>query len=372
MNIVVSGSRVQIYGEDVKTYKNLPVDTYDVCFHKMMGFWLTPRAELETKEDKIYGNHEVKVNKVLNSFSATDRNFGIILSGQKGIGKSLFARILAEKCLARGLAVIIVSQYIPGIADFLSSIEQEVCVIFDEFEKTFGKTDDMDPQEEMLSLFDGIDSGKKLFVVTCNEVNKLNSYLVNRPGRFHYHFSITNPSEEEVREYMTDKILPQYSENIEKIVNFSKTINITYDYLRALAFEINQGYGLEETLNDLNITRTEDIRFNVIITLSDGSVYRAYEQRFDLYSKKSQGMRAYGGKDGGGAIWCSFCPSDVTVKNNQLVLDPSKLKTSIDADDYWELDDDERKEAIAKDKARTVKSCIFEKQDFDFVNRYCV
>lgn len=372
MNIVVSGSRVQIYGEDVKTYKNLPVDTYDVCFHKMMGFWLTPRAELEAKEEKIYGNHEVKVNKVLNSFAATDRNFGIILSGQKGIGKSLFARILAEKCIANNIAVIIVSQYIPGIADFLASIEQEVCVIFDEFEKTFGRTEDIDPQEEMLSLFDGIDNGKKLFVITCNEVNKLNSYLVNRPGRFHYHFSITNPSEDEVREYMTDKILPQYGDAIEKIVNFSKTINITYDYLRALAFEINQGYSLEETLNDLNITRTEDIRFNVIITLSDNTIYKAYEQRFDLYSKNSKGLRAYSNKEHGGSIWVSFCPSDVAVKNGQLILDPSKIRVSLEEDDYWDLDDDERKAALEKDKARMVKSCVFEKQNFDFVTRYCV
>lgn len=254
MNIVVAGPRVQVYGEDVKTYRQLPTGSYDACFDKMTGFFLTPRQDLEAKEGKVYGNHMQKVEKVMRSFAATDRNFGIILSGQKGAGKSLCARLLAERCIQSDIPVITVSMYIPGIADFISSIDQTVAVIFDEFEKTFGAKDDFDPQEEMLGLFDGMDNGKKLFVVTCNEVRNLNTYLLNRPGCFHYHFTITNPTPEEVGEYLADKLLPQYHNTIEKIVNFSRTIDMTYDFLRALAFDINLGYTLNETLADLNIT----------------------------------------------------------------------------------------------------------------------
>lgn len=40
MNIVNAGSRYQVYGEDVKTYKELPIATYSVGFNPMMGFWL--------------------------------------------------------------------------------------------------------------------------------------------------------------------------------------------------------------------------------------------------------------------------------------------------------------------------------------------
>lgn len=372
MNIVVSGSRVQIYGEEVKTYKQLPVGSYDVCFHKMSGFWLSPRQNLEAKEEKIYGNHAEKVKKVLNSFEISDRNFGVILSGQKGIGKSLFARILAEQCIQKGYPVITVTEYIPNIASFLASIDQTVVVIFDEFEKTFAKVDNFDPQEEMLSLFDGMDNGKKLFVITCNEVQKLNPYLVNRPGRFHYHFTIGNPSEDEVREYMTDKLYPQYYNAIDKIVNFSKTINITYDYLRALVFEINQGYSLEETLNDLNIIRTSDIRFNITLTLKDGSVFNAYEQRFDLYANRKFDCRLYGLKSE--SIWISFCPIDIHVMNGQLSIDPKKLSLDFDSDNYWELDDEEKKAAKERDQKRleSIQSCIFKKNDYSSVNRYLV
>ena len=46
MNVVHSGDTFQIYGDALKTYDKLPVGTYDVCFHKMMGFYLTSHADL--------------------------------------------------------------------------------------------------------------------------------------------------------------------------------------------------------------------------------------------------------------------------------------------------------------------------------------
>ena len=60
MNIIQAGSRFQIYGEDVKTYKEIPSGSYDVNFSKMSGFSLSQRADLEVKE-KVYGHHIEKV-----------------------------------------------------------------------------------------------------------------------------------------------------------------------------------------------------------------------------------------------------------------------------------------------------------------------
>ena len=192
MNVVHSGNTYQIYGDSLKTYTKLPVGTYDVCFSKFTGFSLQGRNDLTVNEEKVYGPSERKVQKTLNSFAKADRNFGVILSGRKGIGKSLFARLLAIQAKARNIPMLIVSDYIPGIANFLSSIEQEVVVLFDEFEKTFRISDGDNCQDELLSMFDGLDGGKKLFVITCNEVRQLSSYLLNRPGRFHYHFITTS------------------------------------------------------------------------------------------------------------------------------------------------------------------------------------
>ena len=91
MNVVHSGDTFQIYSDALKTYTALPAGTYEVSFSKFSGFFLTSRSDLTINESKIYGCSEKKVQKVLNSFDKVDRNFGVILSGRKGIGKSLFA-----------------------------------------------------------------------------------------------------------------------------------------------------------------------------------------------------------------------------------------------------------------------------------------
>ena len=173
----------------------------------MSGFFLEARTDLVVKE-KVYGVHPEKADKVIAAFAMFERNLGVILSGDKGIGKSLFARVLSSKAVKTGYPVIIVDQFIPGIASYIESIDQEAVILFDEFDKTFGSIrpgeNEADPQSGLLSLFDGTSDGKKLFIITCNSLYNLSDYLVNRPGRFHYHFRFDYPSSEDIREYLTD------------------------------------------------------------------------------------------------------------------------------------------------------------------------
>lgn len=271
MNIVNSGNKFVIYGDEVKTYKTLPADTYTVNFDQMAGYSLMIHNDLSVNE-KIYGPYIKKVDKVLNTFKIFNRNMGIILSGPKGVGKSMFARQLAKRGKENSLPLIIVNNNYPGIEDFISSIHQECIVLFDEFEKNFKDDDNSNPQEKLLSLFDGIDDGKKLFVITCNRPRELNEYLLNRPGRFHYHFTITVPTKEEVREYMNDNLTGDARQYIDKLVNASSSYKFTYDILRAIAFELNNGYELNETLEDLNISKDIVIRVTGEATFTNGLV----------------------------------------------------------------------------------------------------
>ena len=365
MNVVQSGSQYQIYGESLKTYNELPIRSYDVSFHKMMGFFLTARPNLEANEEKIYGNHRAKVKKVINSFNLSSRNFGIILSGQKGIGKSLFARLLAMDAIEAGLPVITVTEYVPGIANFLGSIEQQVVVIFDEFEKTFGKNDEVDPQEEMLSLFDGLDGGKKLFVITCNEINKLNSYLLDRPGRFHYHFRIGNPCDQEISEYMRDKLDEKYYDNIPRIINFSRTAEMTYDYLRAIAFDLNQGYSLEESLIDLNISSTTVAEFDIIVYFNNGDSYISMNEKLNLCRKDHYGTwlrkQSHENTTKRECIYARFYPTDAIAVNGELIIPPDKIELSRDREDDYELEKDEIKEKDRAFQERKVVKVVLEK-----------
>lgn len=279
MNIVYSGGRYQIYGDSLKTFDKIPIYTYSVIFSDMTGFSLVERDDLCVKEEKIYGDRYKKVLKTFNSFELTDRNLGVILSGKKGVGKTLFAKMIAMESIKRGYPVIMVNNAFDGIEDFLSSIKQNVTVIFDEFDKSFcSKINDSDyepggPQEKLLGLFDGVDNGKKLFVITLNEYDRLSTYFKDRPGRFQYHFNIGNPDEAEAREYLEDKLLPEYHGLIDTISNLSYIRSMNYDCLRAICFDVNQGTDLKEVFEDINISAEEWISFDVKYVCDYGDFY---------------------------------------------------------------------------------------------------
>ena len=285
MQVVNTGNTYKIYDNSLRTFNQLPAQAYLVNFDKMSGFYLSTFDDIVINE-KIYGVHMEKCQKVLKSFEIFERNLGVILSGAKGIGKSLFAKMLSAEAIKAGYPLLIVNCYIPGIADYLTSIQQEVVVLFDEFDKTFHapkERDSMsDPQSEMLTLFDGLSQGKKLFVVTCNELNNLNNYLVNRPGRFHYHFRFEYPTNEEITEYLQDKIPESAYGEIDKVIQFAQKVDLNYDCLRAIAFELTLGTKFEEAIKDLNILNLSQDWYSVTIFFNDGTKARR-ELRMDLF-----------------------------------------------------------------------------------------
>lgn len=276
MKIIKTGSTFDVFGDGLEVLKNLPPDPYIVRFSKDTGFHLERYSDIEIKESKIYGVHEQKVNKVLQAFDDMNRNLGVILSGDKGIGKSLFTTLLAVESIKRGLPVIIVNTYIGGIADYLDSIQQPVVVLFDEFDKTFASisasSGKAQAQTEMLTLFDGLAQGRKMFVITCNSLKNLDEYLLNRPGRFHYHFRFDYPTAQEIRCYLEDKLDPQYYGEIDDVVFFSRSVKLNYDCLRAIAFELNRGDAFKEAINDLNILNMKNTNNDLFVHYSNGVV----------------------------------------------------------------------------------------------------
>ena len=290
MKAISTGNIFRIYDDTLKTYDKLPAQPYVVRYANHTGFFLERYADIEITESKIYGVHPEKVQKVLDAFGRYNRNLGVILSGDKGIGKSLFAKLLAIQAMSKGLPLIIVDRYIGGIASYLESIEQEVIVLFDEFDKTFGEVHSRDgeasPQSELLTLFDGVSPGKKLFVITCNELRKLNDYLINRPGRFHYHFRFDYPSAEEVRQYLTDKLPAEQYGQIDEVVAFSKKVNLNYDCLRAIAFEIRTGIPFKEAIQDLNIINVEREQYNVTLHYNNGQSVTARNVYLNLFDEE--------------------------------------------------------------------------------------
>jgi len=334
MKAISIGTRYEIYNDTLKAYDALPAKTYTVRFAQMSGFYLEERTDLAVRE-KVYGVHTEKAEKVLKSFALFERSMGVILSGDKGIGKSLFARCLCGQAVSAGYPVIIVDQFIPGIATYIEAIEQEAVFLFDEFDKTFGDIrtgeNEANPQSGLLSLFDGTSNGKKLFVITCNSLYRLNDYLVNRPGRFHYHFRFDYPTPEEVREYLTDKLSGQYQAEIEKVILFSKKVSLNYDCLRAIAFELNLGEPFEKAILDLNIINTEAEKYKITLQLKNGDTMTAKKEQLDLFDTESNICIYLWDEKNQNGIHAMFNPTDciydtsrgaLTLSGDRITLTP--------------------------------------------------
>lgn len=252
VTIIQTGTKYDLYDSSIQTHQSLPAGIYKVTFNPQSGHQLLYIADKNNIKEKIYGVHTKKVEKVLNTFCNFNRSEGVLLSGDKGIGKSLFTKLLTNAVIDMGLPVIYVNEASPNLGDYIDSIPTECMILFDEFDKTFSSPYE---QNDLLSLFDGTSRNKKLFVITCNNLDNLSSFLVNRPGRFHYHICFKYPTSEDIVKYLKDKLDEKYWGEIPKVVKRATAIKTNYDTLRAIAYELQQGWSFEEAIEDLNIDK---------------------------------------------------------------------------------------------------------------------
>lgn len=347
MKVVSTGGIYTLYDDSLQTYDVLPPQTYVVRFSQVRGFYLEKYVDIEITDDKIYGVHLSKVEKVLRTFVEFNRSLGVILSGDKGIGKSLFAKLLGIEAVNRGIPLIVADTFIPGIASYLESIDQEVMVLFDEFDKTFGGVEaekgQASPQTGLLGLFDGVSGGKKLFVITCNNTYNLSEYLINRPGRFHYHFRFEYPSPSEIREYLVDKLPEDQYGEIEAVIAFSRKVNLNYDCLRAIAFEIGRGESFKSAITDLNILNTDHQRYNVVVRFKDGRSLSRRNYEMDLFDNDYEDISMYDEK--------GDYRADLMFETNNVLFDPKTYVYYIPIDKLslrcGELDSGSTKSLIA-------------------------
>lgn len=277
MKIIYSEGRYRVFSDGIESFNELPPRSYRVAFSKEEGFFLVGAEDVRNVE-KVYGNLDAKAEKVFKTYENTSRSIGVLMSGEKGIGKTMMARILCQKANNKGIPVIIISQYVPGIAQFLGTIQQPALLLFDEFEKMFSSNsrecrEDAGDQPEMLSLLDGLYASKWLFVFTCNHTSMVSDYILGRPGRIHYHFRFQKPDKEEIKAYLKDNIPEQKWPQISEVVAYANYAKINYDALRAIAFEFRMGGDFKDFIGDLNIERLYScIDCNIYVEFNSGEI----------------------------------------------------------------------------------------------------
>lgn len=217
----------------IEALNEIPVGNWLVKFSPTKGYFLEKSPEFRMPK-KIYGDSEKLAERYLNTFKNRNNNLGILLTGLKGTGKSITAKIT---CKNSNLPVILITEAFTGDAfkSFLSNITQPVIVFIDEFEKVYY---DVSLQNSFLSILDGIFEGKKLFLFTSNEKKKINEYLINRPGRVHYLKEYNALEDSLIHDVIDDNlVIKEHKEELMDVIGI--LTDVTMDMLISLIGEMN-------------------------------------------------------------------------------------------------------------------------------------
>ena len=309
MNILKKGTSAFIYDQSLQTLGNLPpASCWKVEYDERKGAFLTETDAPSAPETKVYGDHAERAEHIIRAYqSRGGAHTGVILSGAKGIGKTLFARILALKAMDEGYPVVRVDRFIPGLAEFLASIKQDACILFDEFDKTFthpsrDATDPTHLQHQLLGFFDGVTKGHMLCVLTCNDLTKVNEFLVNRPGRIRYHLRFQHPTETEVRAFMSDSVPGISEDDLTSLTRLAQLFPLSYDCLTAIAEEMRMtGGGFRDATDMLNIVSlgrdsATDFKVEVILKHPGKEPYTAvlsYSERLNVFDGSPRNVYAH-------------------------------------------------------------------------------
>lgn len=225
---------------------NLKWDRYNgISYFEEDGSLSLPSKVYTTKSDDIF------IKRVNTYFQKTSKlSTGVMLSGIKGTGKTVMAKVIAKNS---NLPIIVVDEDYPTgrINDFFRKFETPVTIIFDEVDKHWDT-------EDLLGWLDGVQTNaKKLVLFTCNNEDRVNDYLKDRCSRVRYirHFE-ANDNARFLREILRDKGIAE--DKIEDIYTF--IVNnfglLSIDNILSFIDEklLFPELSNEEIFNDMNIS----------------------------------------------------------------------------------------------------------------------
>jgi hypothetical protein len=181
---------------------------------------------------KIYGMDSKFINHTLKTYENTNDNLGVLLSGVKGSGKTVTAKLIANRLK---LPVLVVpTDFKSALPNFINNIKQDIIVFIDEYEKIYAQ----DPGS-LLTAMDGVlnNGSRRVFLLTTNELT-INSNMIQRPGRIRYLKKYDDLGIDVITEIVDDMLV--HTELRATTIEFISTLEIiTVDIVISIIEEVN-------------------------------------------------------------------------------------------------------------------------------------
>lgn len=234
-----SGSAYKVTTKDsMDLHEKLPPGNFIVKADPFGNLYLE-QIESFKNPTKLYGDTLKNTDRIIRTFLDRQVSTGVMLSGEKGSGKTLLAKNIAIELANQNIPTIVINSPFHGDAfnKLLQDIEQPCMVLFDEFEKVY----DRDQQEEILTLLDGVFGSKKLYALTCNDKWRVDIHMRNRPGRIYYMIDFKGLGAEFITEYCMDNLKLVLHKHIDKICSIASLFaEFNFDMLKAVVEEMNR------------------------------------------------------------------------------------------------------------------------------------